>query len=49
MSTQALSADLPLNSGDTDSDHAGSNAGEIAIPLIELRDIHRVFLSLIHI
>ncbi len=43
MSTQALSADLPLNSGDTESDHAGSNAGEIAIPLIELRDIHRVF------
>lgn len=43
MSTQALSADLPLNSGDTKSDHAGSNAGEIAIPLIELRDIHRVF------
>ena len=43
MSTQALSADLPLNSGDTQSDHAGSNAGEIAIPLIELRDIHRVF------
>jgi len=43
VSTQALSADLPLNSGDTESDHAGSNAGEIAIPLIELRDIHRVF------
>lgn len=43
MSTQALSADLPLNSGDTESDHAVSNAGEIAIPLIELRDIHRVF------
>jgi len=43
VSTQALSADLPLNSGDTKSDHAGSNAGEIAIPLIELRDIHRVF------
>ncbi len=43
MSTQALSADLPLNSSDTESDHAGSNAGEIAIPLIELRDIHRVF------
>ncbi len=43
MSTQALSADLPLNSGDTESDHAGSNPGEIAIPLIELRDIHRVF------
>jgi len=43
VSTQAFSADLPLNSGDTKSDHAGSNAGEIAIPLIELRDIHRVF------
>ena len=43
MSTQVLGAELPLGGGATESDQTTSTASEIAIPLIELKDIHRIF------
>jgi len=43
MSTQVLGNELPFPGSDTESDQTASTANEIAIPLIELRDIHRIF------
>ena len=43
MSTQALSPDFPLGSAGTEPEAPVTVSGEMAIPLIELRDIHRIF------
>ena len=43
MSTQALSPDFPLTNTAAAENEPAATSGEIAIPLIELRKIHRIF------
>jgi len=43
VSTGAITPDFPLGSAGTESEKPAATSGEIAIPLIELRNIHRIF------
>jgi len=43
VSTQALSPDFPLTNTAAAENEPAATSGEIAIPLIELRKIHRIF------